>query len=80
MQAYQDGKHRQIASAADLTPRQREILQLLANGYAIKDIAASLDISPKNVEYHKYRLMDLLGIKTSAELVRYAVQQGLVTR
>lgn len=80
VQAYQDGKHRQIASAADLTPRQREILQLLANGYAIKDIAASLDISPKNVEYHKYRLMDLLGIKTSAELVRYAVQQGLVTR
>jgi DNA-binding NarL/FixJ family response regulator len=56
------------------------VLQLLADGHAIKDIAASLDISPKNVEYHKYRIMDLLGIKTTAELVRYAVQQGLVTR
>jgi DNA-binding NarL/FixJ family response regulator len=80
VRAYHDGKHRRITSAADLTPRQRKVLQLLADGHAIKDIAASLDISPKNVEYHKYRIMDLLGIKTTAELVRYAVQQGLVTR
>jgi len=80
VQSYHEGKHRRIISAADLTPRQRDVLQLLADGYAIKDIAASLDISPKNVEYHKYRIMDLLGIKTTAELVRYAVAQGLVTR
>jgi DNA-binding NarL/FixJ family response regulator len=77
--AYRNGRNRRTVTAADLTPRQREVLQLLAKGYAVKDIAASLDISPKNVEYHKYRIMELLGIKTLAELVRYAVQQGLDT-
>lgn len=79
VQVCQDGTRRPITGAADLTHRQREILQLLAKGCAIKEIAASLDTSPKNVEYHKYRLMELLGIKTTAELVRYAVLQGLVT-
>jgi DNA-binding NarL/FixJ family response regulator len=77
MHAYRSGKHRHAATAAELTPRQREVMKLLAKGYTVKDIAASLDISPKNVEYHKYRIMELLGIKTLAELVRYAVKQGI---
>ena len=79
VQAYQNGKHQQTFTAADLTTRQREVLHLLAQGYAIKDIATSLTVSTKNVEYHKYRIMELLGIKTSAELIRYAVQQGFAS-
>jgi len=77
VQARQDGKLRQIAGAADLTPQQREVLQLLAKGCAIKDIAAELGISPKTVEYHKYRLMEDLGAKTTAELIRYALKAGI---
>jgi DNA-binding NarL/FixJ family response regulator len=76
VQAYQNGKHRQAVTVADLTSRQREVLHLLAQGCAIKEIATNLNISTKNVEYHKYRIMELLGIKTSTELVRYAIQQG----
>ena len=79
MHAYRQGKHRQAATAVELTSRQRDILQLLAEGYTIRNIAASLDISPKNVEYHKYRIMELLDIKSTAELIRFAVQQGLVS-
>jgi DNA-binding NarL/FixJ family response regulator len=76
VQAYQDGENRQTITAADLTIRQRDVLHLLAQGYTCKDIATSLTISTKNVEYHKYRIMELLGTKTLAELVRHAVQQG----
>jgi DNA-binding NarL/FixJ family response regulator len=77
VQVYLKGRTRPAVTAADLTPRQQDVLKLLANGYSIKAISASLEISTKNVEYHKYRIMELLGIKTSAELIRYAVQQGL---
>ena len=76
VQAYQNGKHRQAVTVADLTTRQREVLHLLVQGCTSKEIATSLTISTKNVEYHKYRIMELLGTKTSAELVRHAVQQG----
>jgi len=79
VQAYQNGKHRQAVTVADLTSRQREVLHLLAQGCAIKEIATNLNISTKNVEYHKYRIMELLGIKTTAELVRYAVQHDIAT-
>ena len=60
-----------------LTPRQREVLQLLAEGRSAKDIASVLKISPRTVEFHKYRIMEDLGIKTVAELVRYAINQGI---
>jgi DNA-binding NarL/FixJ family response regulator len=76
VQAYQDGENRQAVTAADLTSRQREVLHLLVQGCTCKDIATSLNISTKNVEYHKYRIMELLCTKTLAELVRHAVQQG----
>lgn len=61
-----------------LTARQREVLQLLAEGRSIKEIAAILDISSRTVEFHKYSLMETLGLKTSADLVRYAVKHGIV--
>ncbi|MBI1354151.1 MAG: response regulator [Acidobacteria bacterium] len=66
------------ASAARLTSRQAEVLQLLAEGRSAKEIAAQLDLSPRTVESHKYAIMEALGVKTSAELVREAVKRGLV--
>jgi len=61
-----------------LSAREREVLQLLAVGKSMKEVAAVLDISPRTVEFHKYRLMDRLGVKTNAELVQYAVRTGLI--
>ena len=61
-----------------LTSRQTEVLQLVAEGKSAKEIAAILDLSPRTVESHKYAIMDQLGVKTSAELVQYAVKKGLV--
>ncbi len=59
-----------------LTTRQREILNLVAEGKQAKQIAAILNISPKTVEFHKAGLMDCLGLRTTAELTRYAVASG----
>ncbi|CUQ65671.1 MAG: response regulator transcription factor [Nitrospira sp.] len=64
-------------SPADLTPRQREVLQLIGEGKATKEIAALLNISVKTVEFHKARLMEELGFHSTAELMRYAIAQGL---
>ena len=64
--------------AARLTSRQTEILQLVAEGRSAKEIAALLDLSSRTVESHKYAVMQALGVKTSAELVREAVKRGLV--
>jgi DNA-binding NarL/FixJ family response regulator len=61
-----------------LTPRQREVLQLIAEGKSAKQIAHILSISVKTVEFHKAAIMDELGIRTTAELTRYALQQGIV--
>ena len=78
MQAYRDGTAHQ-ETAVDMTPRQREVLQLLAEGQSTKEIASTLGISTRTVEFHKYRMMEDLGIKTVAELVKYAVKHGIVT-
>ncbi len=61
-----------------LTGRQKEVLQLLAEGRGVKEIATLLGISTRTVEFHKYSMMESLGLKTSAELVRYAVKTGIV--
>lgn len=63
--------------AAGLTPRQREILQLLAGGKTAKEIGAILGISARTVESHKYELMQSLGLERTAELVQFAVRHGL---
>ena len=62
----------------ELSSREREVLQLLAEGKSMKEVAAVLDISPRTVEFHKYRVMELLGVKTNAELVQYAIKHGLI--
>ena len=61
-----------------LTPRQREVLQLVAEGRSTKQISAALNISPKTVEFHRNSLMDELGLRSIAELTRFAVSQGIV--
>jgi len=60
-----------------LTARQREILQLLAEGLTAKEVARRLDISARTVEFHKYRLMETLGARNSAELIHCAIRLGL---
>jgi DNA-binding NarL/FixJ family response regulator len=64
--------------AAALTLRQREILQLLAQGQSAKQVAAALNLSARTVEDHKYRLMEALGIENNAELIHFAIKQGLI--
>jgi DNA-binding NarL/FixJ family response regulator len=64
---------------ARLTPRQREVLQLVAEGKSTKQISALLKISPKTVEFHRNSLMDELGVRTTAELTRYALSRGIIT-
>ena len=63
-----------------LTPRQREVLQLIAEGKSAKEIAHVLAISPKTVEFHKAGIMDVLGLRTTAELTRYAMERGIICR
>ena len=77
LHSYESGSHSEVDKVLSLTSRQREVLQLLAEGRSAKEIAAILNISTKTVEYHKYRMMEDLGIKTAAELTRYAVKQGI---
>lgn len=66
-----------IKTGIELTLRQREVLQLLAEGKSAKEIGGLLNISPRTVETHKYKMMDDLGVKTTADLVQYAIRHGL---
>lgn len=63
----------------DLTVRQKEVLQLLAEGYSMKQVAYKLNITTRTVAFHKYAMMDELGITSSAELVSYFMRSGLST-
>jgi len=69
---------RQRTPGQSLTGRQREVLQLLAEGKSMKEVAAILDVTPRTVAFHKYRMMEQLRVKTSAELVTFAVKAGVV--
>ena len=77
-EVFRTAKEKDPNPLAALTPRQREILQLLAEGKSAKEIAAALGLSPRTVEFHKYTLMDALGMENSAELIRFAIKHGLV--
>jgi DNA-binding NarL/FixJ family response regulator len=65
--------------AKPLTPRQREILQLLVEGRSAKAIANDLAISTRTVEFHKYQMMEMHGLHTSAELIHFAIKHGIAT-
>lgn len=78
MLAAKPGQPHKVDPVATLTLRQREILQLVAQGQSAKEIAAALGLSARTVEDHKYRLMESLGIENSAELIHFAIKHGLV--
>jgi DNA-binding NarL/FixJ family response regulator len=61
-----------------LTPREKEVLQLLAEGKVMKEVGDILNMATSTVAFHKYRMMETLGVKSSAELVRYAVRNHIV--
>ena len=61
-----------------LTSRQREVLQLLAEGRSMKEVATVLNLTPRTVAFHKYRMMEQLKVKSTAELVQYAVRHHIV--
>jgi DNA-binding NarL/FixJ family response regulator len=65
-------------AAHQLTPRQREVLQLLAEGKSMKEVANILNVTPRTVAFHKYRMMEQLKIKNNAELIQYAIRQHVI--
>ena len=76
--AFQHAKDAGGDPVSRLTPRQREILQLLAEGRSAKEIAGTLGISSRTVEFHKYQMMESLQLHSSAELIHFAIKQGVV--
>lgn len=75
LQGYLQG---QEAPADPLSPREREVLQLVAEGLTGRQVAGRLGLAPKTVDNHRARIMDKLGLRTTAALVRYALRAGLV--
>jgi len=71
-------ERKMVDEDARLTERQREVLQLLAEGKVMKEIGGMLNMTTRTVAFHKYRIMEVLGAKSNAELVRYAVRKHLV--
>jgi DNA-binding NarL/FixJ family response regulator len=67
-----------IEEAGRLTERQREVLQLLAEGKVMKEVGSILNMTTRTVAFHKYRIMEVLGAKSNAELVRYAVRNHMI--
>jgi DNA-binding NarL/FixJ family response regulator len=61
-----------------LTPRQREVLQLLAEGRSMKEAAGILNVSPRTIAFHKYRMMEQLRVQSTAALIQFAVREGLI--
>lgn len=66
------------AAGTKLTPRQREVLQLVAEGRTMKEVASILNISQRTAESHKYEMMQVLGVGTTADLIKYAIRLKLV--
>jgi len=78
IQTYKKGNHIKEGLKAELTARQTQVLQLLAEGYSAKRTAAIMSISPRTVEFHKYRIMENLKLNTNAELIQFAIKHGIV--
>jgi DNA-binding NarL/FixJ family response regulator len=78
MQSYREGAHQRNEALAKLSRRQREVLQLFGEGKSAKEVGGTLNISTRTVEFHKYRMMEELSIKTTAELVQFAIKHGIV--
>jgi DNA-binding NarL/FixJ family response regulator len=68
-----------IHNAKTLTPRQREVLQLLAEGRTMKEAADVLQVTPRTVAFHKYKIMEDFNLKTNSDLLRFALKQRLIS-
>ncbi len=80
LHSYKRGKKDGPEASLDrLSARQREILQLVAEGHSAKEIGTILNISPRTVETHKYQIMEALNVKTTAELIQFAIRQGIIS-
>ncbi len=79
LQDVRSGREVKDDPASTVTPRQKEILQLLAEGLSAKEVGAILKIAARTVEFHKYQMMETLGIRTSAELIVFAIKHGIVS-
>jgi DNA-binding NarL/FixJ family response regulator len=72
-------QHKELINEEErLTDRQREVLQLLAEGKVMKEVGGILHMTTRTVAYHKYRIMEVLGVRSNAELVKYAVRNHMV--
>jgi DNA-binding NarL/FixJ family response regulator len=79
LQSYRQGDSRPHDPGHRLTTRQREVLQLFAEGRSAKEVAAVLKISTRTAEVHKARILEALGLRTTAELVQYAIRNGIIS-
>jgi DNA-binding NarL/FixJ family response regulator len=79
LESYRDADSGAHDSLQRLTARQREVLQLFAEGRSAKEVAAVLKISTRTAEFHKAHLLEVLGLHTTADLVQYAIRHGVIT-
>ncbi len=79
LRLYKEDKNGLNDLLSNLSLRQREVLQLLAEGKSAKEVAGLLNITPRTVEFHKYSMMQQLNIKTNAELIHFAIKHGIVS-
>jgi DNA-binding NarL/FixJ family response regulator len=75
--SYRRGAPAGADGSGELTPRQREVLQLVTDGRSAKEIAAILRISRRTAEFHKARMMETLGLQNTVELIHYAIRTGI---
>lgn len=73
-------KERAEQFSKELTPRQREVVQLLAEGRPMKEVASILNVSEKTVNFHKYHIMKVFDLRNNADLVLFALKEGLISR
>ncbi len=73
------GRSGEERGGAPLTPRQREVLQLLAEGRSMKEAAKILNVKPRTVAFHKYRMMEQLNLKNNADLIHYALRECIMS-
>ena len=78
IESFQSGLN-ESETSAKLTLRQREVLQLLAEGRTMKEVANILKLTPRTVAFHKYRIMEEHKLKTNADLIRFAIKKGIVS-
>jgi DNA-binding NarL/FixJ family response regulator len=79
LRSYREDGPQPPDAAGRLTPRQREVLQLSAEGRSAKEVARLLHISSRTAEFHRARVMKVLGVRTTAELVQYAIRNGIIS-